>query len=353
MRKFDIYPKVQDDSFNIRTVSGGVVTIITFLFMIIVAIKEGSSFHRVEIKQHAVVQSQYIKESNEIEIFMDITVAYPCHMLQLNVIDASGNPQPNARQDISRQRLDVHFKPLEQLISDSDPKSVFQTCGNCLGANVSKCCLTCTDIANSFRQMEEFIPNLQNVEQCNRDKKAIEDKETCRIVAKLNTHFTKGKLTIMAGGIVPTPVNYKFDLSHFGDNVNLTHTIHTLRFGRDFEGLKNPLDNYTNNQLKKSQFMYNYKIDLVPTITNDVENQIPAHQYSASSSSKEITKMITKKHPGITFDFDTAPVAARFIVEKQSLSSFLTQLCAILGGGFTLGGFIDSFIFRVRAKKFE
>lgn len=351
MRKFDIYPKVQDDSFNIRTVSGGVVTLVTFLFMIIVAIKEAATFNRVEIKQHAVVQSQFIKETKEIEIFFNATIAFPCQLLQLKVIDASGNPQPNARSEIIRQRLDTHFKPLENPIADTDPKSLFQQCGSCLGANVSKCCLTCTDIANSFRLMNDFVPNIDNNEQCNRDMKNIKDQEACRIEAKMSTHFTKGRFMVSVGGIVETPVGYKYDLSYFGNNVNLTHIIHTLRFGRDFEGLRNPLDNYTCNQLKRSHFVYRYLIDLVPTITNDVENQIPANQYSASQSTREITKTETKRFPAITFDFDTAPVATRFIIEKQSLNSFLTQLCAILGGGFTLGGFIDSFIFRVRSKK--
>ena len=351
MRKFDIYPKVQDESFNIRTTSGGVITIITFIFMFIVAIKELTSFKRIETKQQACVQSHFIKQQNDLQIFLNITVAYPCELLQIKVLDASGNYQLNAKQDIRRQRLDALYMPLGKEISDSDPESIFQKCGNCYGSNYTKCCHSCIDVANSFILQGEFVPNLNTIDQCTRDHKSIAEGETCRITARLSTKFSKGQLLIKPGGTLETPFHYKYDLSYFGDNVNLTHQIHTLRFGRDFKGLVNPLDNYTRLQLKNGFFFFRYNCELVPTITRDIFNQEPANQYSASSSEKEITKSITKKHPAIAFDFDTAPIAVRFIQEKRSISGFITQLCAILGGGFTLGGFIDSFIFRVRSKK--
>lgn len=353
MRKFDIFPKVQDESFNIRTTSGGAITIVTFIFMFIVAAKEALSFQHYQTKQQACVQSQYIKQQKDLEIFLNMTIAYPCQLIQVQVFDASGNHQLNAVRKISRQRLDSQYQPLGESIADDDPKSVFNECGNCYGSNYTKCCHACTDVANSFILQNEFVPNLDRIDQCLRDHKTIAEGETCRITGKLRTSFTKGQLLIKPGGTIETPAHYKYDLSYFGENVNLTHTIHTLRFGRDFKGLVNPLDKYYYKQPKNGFFFYRYYVELVPTITDDVTNQEPANQYSASSSTREITKSVTKRHPGIAFDFDTAPIAVRFIIEKKSISEFITQLCAILGGGFTLGGFIDSFVFRVNDKKLE
>jgi hypothetical protein len=353
MRKFDIFPKVQDDSFNIRTPTGGIITIITFLFMFIVAAKEALSFQKYQTKQQACVQSQFIKEHRELEILLNITVAFPCQLLFVNILDSSGNHQLNAKREITRQPLDPHYLPLGEPISDSDPKSLFNQCGNCYGSNYTECCHSCTDVANSFILQNRFVPNLNSIEQCIRDHKTIAEGETCRITGRLKTTFTKGQILIKPGGSVETPSRYKYDLSYFGDNVNLSHTIHTLRFGRNFKGLVNPLDNYTRKQLKYGYFFFRYSAELVPTITDDVHNQEPANQYSASCSEKEIAKSVTKKHPGIAIDFDTAPLATRFIIEKESISGFITQLCAILGGGFTLGSFIDQFLFRVNSKKHD
>ena len=98
-------------------------------------------------------------------------------------------------------------------------------------------------------------------------------------------------------------------------------------------------------------FLYRYNIELVPTIIDEFSSDEPANQYSVASSEKEIVKYVTKKHPLISFDFDTAPIAVKFVQEKKGLVEFITQLCAMVGGGFTLGGFIDSFVFRVNNRK--
>jgi len=103
--------------------------------MLIVAAKEAFSFQHYRTKQQACVQSQYIKQPKELEIFLNMTVAYPCQLIQIQVLDASGNHQLNAKREIYRQRLDAYYRPLDKIISDDDPKSVFKECGKCYGSN--------------------------------------------------------------------------------------------------------------------------------------------------------------------------------------------------------------------------
>ena len=56
--------------------------------------------------------------------------------------------------------------------------------------------------------------------------------------------------------------------------------------------------------------------------------------------------------PNAVFSYDISPYRVVHREESQSLGSFLTQLCAIVGGCFTVFGLIDSALFYgVKAVK--
>ncbi|OHS99084.1 hypothetical protein TRFO_34571 [Tritrichomonas foetus] len=347
MRKFDLFPKVSDENFDVRTKTGGIISICTFIFMLIIVAVESSSNQKTQIKQRAVLEDYKSEKPAPLPVYFNITVAYPCHLLHLTVQDVTGNHQMNFGKKITRQRLDRHLKPISPPVSDDDPKSIFSSCGGCLGSNYSKCCLTCFDVASSFILQNQMVPNLDNVEQCVRDRKAVEDMETCRIWGRITTSFSNGEIQISAGGEIPMPVHYKHDLTYFGENVNLTHWISTVRFGEDFEGLRNPLDDSRWMQRARGFFFYRYTVNLVKTYT---EKNF-GYQYSAYFNQYHIEKTVSRRHPAIAIKFDTAPIAVQLTVEKKSFLTFLTSLFAIIGGGFTIGGLIDSFLFSIHSHK--
>lgn len=346
MRKFDLFPKVADDNFDVRTKAGGIISLLTFLFMFIITIVEINEHSKVIIKQRPILDQSDKKTQDPISIFFNITVAYPCQLLQIKIQDISGNHQIDFAKKITRQRLDSKLNPIASPISDDNSQSIFNSCGNCYGSNYSKCCTTCFDIASSFILQEKLVPNLDNLEQCVRDKKSIDDKETCRLYGELTTSFSKGQILVNAGGQIPLPVHYKYDLTYFGTNVNLSHWINTFRFGPEFDGLKNPLDNSRWLQRGHGFYFYRYSLNLVKTITKNVIG----NQYSASFNQYKIEKTVSKRHPSIAFDFDTSPIAVQFSVEKRSFLTFLTSLFAILGGGFTIGSLIDSIVFHFNKR---
>lgn len=349
MRKFDIFTKVQDDSFDIRTKTGGIITLFTFFLMVIFAIGESTKFAITQTKQEAISRPSLYYKHTEMDIFLNATIAYPCQLLHLNILDASGNHNLNFHKEITRQRLDTHYDPIEEPIADTDARSVFMECLDCAGSNYTTCCRTCHDIAAAHKLQGKMVPNLNGIEQCTRDHKSIAEAESCRIVAKLKTPFTKGELVITAGGEIQLPVHYKYDLTYFGNNVNLSHVIHTLRFGEPYKGQKNPLDRRFYAQKTRGFWFLRYSCDIVPTLTEGRTNN-PANQYSATFSEREIKKQVTKRHPMLAFNFDTAPIAVRIRAERMSLPHFMTSICAILGGAFTLGSLLDSFVFNFHSK---
>jgi hypothetical protein len=63
-----------------------------------------------------------------------------------------------------------------------------------------------------------------------------------------------------------------------------------------------------------------------------------------------------KPQPGVFCFYDFSPIKVIFTEENRSLLHYLTNLCAIVGGVFTVSGIIDSFIYhgqKALKKKME
>ena len=350
MRKYDLFPKVSDETFETRTSTGGIITIVTFVFMAIVCILAFVNREIETTEQHAVLNTSASPTTN---IHIDISVAYPCQLLQLSLRDLSGNHPFDSDRRIQRQRLDSHLKPLGSFIGDTESKSIFKTCGSCLDSSApNKCCLTCFDIVSHHKLAGKLVPNLDNVEQCQRDKKAIEDGESCRIIADIETPFSRGELLINAGGETQMPIHYKHELTYFGDNVNLSHWINGMRFGPAFTNQVDTLANTKWQQRGRGFFFYHYRLQVVPTTGfDDQGKRVNGNQYAASFSERPILKTVSKKHPGIAFAFETSAIAVRIWKRYHPMVRWLTQMLAVMGGGFTIGGLVDSFIFNVQRRK--
>lgn len=347
MRKFDLFPKVNNEEFDTRTKTGGFISILTFIFMLIIIYVEISDGSKAVIKQRLILDETINDMSQHTLVYFNLTVGYPCHLLTISIQDITGNHQLEYTKKITRQRLDKNHNPIAPPIQDIDRKNILNICGSCHGSNYTKCCPTCFDIAASFRLQNQLVPNLDNFEQCTRDQKAISDQENCQIIGELSTQFSKGQILINAGGQIQMPIHYKHDLTYFGDNANLSHWITTFRFGPDFDGLKNPLDNSRWLQRARGFFFYRYSLNLVKTISG----KVTGNQYSAAANQFQISKTVSKRHPAIAFDFDTSPIVVKFNVEQRSILQMLTNLFAILGGGFTIGSLIDSFFFSFHSHK--
>jgi hypothetical protein len=48
---------------------------------------------------------------------------------------------------------------------------------------------------------------------------------------------------------------------------------------------------------------------------------------------------------GVFFFYELSPIMVRFTEQRKSFGHFITQLCAILGGVFTVAGMIDRLVF--------
>ncbi|KAG6784261.1 hypothetical protein POTOM_009949 [Populus tomentosa] len=93
--------------------------------------------------------------------------------------------------------------------------------------------------------------------------------------------------------------------------------------------------------------MYQYFIKVVPTVYTDVSGHtIQSNQFSVTEHSRGADIGHIKSLPGVFFFYDLSPIKVTFTEEHVSFLHFLTNVCAIVGGVFTVSGILDSFIYH-------
>ena len=107
----------------------------------------------------------------------------------------------------------------------------------------------------------------------------------------------------------------------------------------------NPLDD-TPKILHDGSGYFQYYIKIVPT-TYEPLRGAPLHTNQYSYTELFRTTQELEKLPAVYFHYELSPIMARVTESRRSYSSFLTGLCAIVGGVFTVAGMVDSTLHRV------
>jgi hypothetical protein len=57
-------------------------------------------------------------------------------------------------------------------------------------------------------------------------------------------------------------------------------------------------------------------------------------------------KKNTDSLSGLFMSYEISPMVVRYVETKKSITHFLTSVCAIVGGIFTVAGLLDAFIYN-------
>eukprot|EP01098_Paradermamoeba_levis_P013554 TRINITY_DN6209_c0_g2_i2.p1 TRINITY_DN6209_c0_g2~~TRINITY_DN6209_c0_g2_i2.p1 ORF type:complete len:159 (+),score=33.17 TRINITY_DN6209_c0_g2_i2:86-562(+) len=128
---------------------------------------------------------------------------------------------------------------------------------------------------------------------------------------------------------------------------NISHQIVRLSFGTDFPGIVNPLDGVKKVSGEGST-MYQYFVKIVPTIYESGPTKaLSTNQFSVTEHDRVVDAKNPGGHglPGVFFMYDLSPIMVKLTKTQKSFSQFLTGVCAIIGGIYTVAGLIDSFIY--------
>lgn len=174
--------------------------------------------------------------------------------------------------------------------------------------------------------------------QENTHKEEINHGDGCVFYGQFNINKVPGNFHVSTHGAGQQP-----------DNPDMSHTVNAINFGTEikekipgaFVALKGQ-DKEDANSLSS----HDYVLKIVPTI------------YEKLDGSKTFTYQYTWAHkdymayghggrilPAIWFRYDLSPITVKYVERRKPLYHFITTVCAIVGGTFTVAGIIDSIIF--------
>ncbi|KAJ4701306.1 Endoplasmic reticulum-Golgi intermediate compartment protein 3 [Melia azedarach] len=343
LRNLDAYPKINEDFYS-RTLSGGVITVVSSIVMLLLF------FSELQLYLNAVTESKLVVDTSRgetLRINFDVTFpALPCSILSLDAMDISGEQHLDVKHDIFKKRLDSHGnviesrqdgigapkieKPLQKHGGRLEHNETY--CGSCYGAES-------TD-EDCFAKEKAFYKELRK-----KKVKGVIYMDSWKSIRWL------GIFTLLLGkAFIKSGVHVHDILAFQKDSFNISHKINKLAFGEHFPGVVNPLDGVHWTQETPSG-MYQYFIKVVPTVYTDLHGHtIQSNQFSVTEHfrSAEIGRLQTL--PGVFFFYDLSPIKVTFTEEHVSFLHFLTNVCAIVGGVFTVSGIIDSLYTMVKRQ---
>ncbi|KAE8682200.1 Endoplasmic reticulum-Golgi intermediate compartment protein 3 [Hibiscus syriacus] len=365
LKKLDAYPKINEDFYS-RTLSGGIITIVSSVVMLLLF------FSELQLYLHASTETKLVVDTSRggtLRINFDITFPHlACSILSVDAMDVSGEEHLDVKHDIFKKRVDAHGnviesrkdgigapkieKPLQR--HGGRLKHNEEYCGSCYGAEEADddCCNSCDEVHHAYKKRGWGLPYLDLIDQCKREGflQQIKDEEGegCNIYGSLeinkvagNFHFAPGKSFQQSNVHV-----HDFLASFPKDSYNLSHKINRLAFGDYFPGAMNPLDSAEWTQ-EQPNGMFQYFIKVVPTVYTDVTGHtIQSNQFSVTEHFKAAEVGQLQSLPAVYFFYDLSPIKVTFTEQHVSFLHFLTNVCAIVGGAFAVAGMFDSFIYH-------
>ncbi|GJW22481.1 endoplasmic reticulum-Golgi intermediate compartment protein 3-like protein [Tanacetum coccineum] len=364
IRNLDVYPKISEDFYS-RTLSGGLITLISSVFMLLLF------FSELRLYLHSVTETKLIVDTSRgerLRINFDIVFpALPCSLLSLDAMDISGEEHLDIKHDIYKKRIDANGvgiesrpggigatkidRPLQRHGGRLEQNETY--CGSCFGAQAKEedCCNSCEEVREAYRAKGWALSDPDSIDQCKREGflQSIKDEagEGCNIYGFLDVNKVAGNFHFAPGKSFRESNIHVHDLAAFHkDSFNISHKINRIAYGEYFPGVVNPLDGVQWTQITPTG-MYQYFLKVVPTVYNDVNGRrIQSNQFSVTEHFKgaEVGRLQTL--PGVFFFYELSPIKVTFTEEHVSFLHFLTNVCAIIGGVFTVSGILDSLIYH-------
>ncbi|KPI84414.1 hypothetical protein ABL78_6540 [Leptomonas seymouri] len=292
-QRADFFRRIPKDLTEPTTV-GAIISIACVIIMVLLFAGEVISYVSPRIQSDMIIRPDLDSKST-IKVSLDITFhKMPCAILTLDILDVLHNHVFNSMEHITKTRLDNVGRP----ITDG-------------------------------RSPEMFVSK----------------HEGCNLRGFIEVAKVPGNFHISSHG-------RQLLLEHHSiASINLEHTINHMSFGStDVKKLSkraqlHPLDGMV--QRSNLPMLFQYYVDVVPTIYEGTFSTALTYQFTVTSSAVPIP---AKGMPAVVFQYQLSPITVRYSPARVSFTHFLTYVCAIIGGVFTVAGLLSRFVLTSAAQ---
>lgn len=292
---FDAYTKARDDGIQVKTLCGAMVTVVSVIIMCGLVLSEVGLFLTTRTEHHLGVDRT---RSEALHVDVDVIFhAMPCNELDVVIGDTRGHSYPEAKIEVTKA-------PFVPPITMREQPDVKWTKDNTPGCSVTG--------SLSIRKMAGMIV----------------------------FRSTRPRIHGMNG--VPAQVGA-------ANGRNFSHEIRQLSMGPSFPGAVNPLDGVKKGFDDSGVFQYQYFLKIVPTVYEYASGAVTdSNQFSVTEFASKVDQnsMYDGVVEEVTFKVDFSPIMVRLHERRRGVLKFLTGLCAILGGVFTVAGMVDSTVYQ-------
>ncbi|DAZ99287.1 TPA: hypothetical protein N0F65_005455 [Lagenidium giganteum] len=393
LKSIDAYPKTIEE-FKVRTMQGGVYSLLAFVFIIFLLVSEMSYYFSMDTVDKMMVDGT---RNRIVQIHFDVEFPkMPCAIIAVESSDLSGKVHHDIVHNIKKVSIDANGAVINEgklhsiggaMTNHTDIHSTEETpkpdCGSCYAAGApGECCNTCDEVKAVYARKNWAMPSLHTVAQCQEEEieKVLRGgvNEGCRIqgivevskvrldVLDFSSHAPRLQYSDLEMCSYKVAGKFYFAPSKFFRNGYLSaqdlldttfkvfdtsHKIHTIAFGDVFPEMTNPLDNRKKSLDTDTRGTYQYFLKVVPTEYQFLAGQrIETNQFSVTEHFRALTPVSEKGLPMISFSYTFSPIMFRIEQTRKGLLQFLTSVCAIVGGVFTLMGLMDSATFALLSK---
>lgn len=327
-KRFDLYRKVPRDLTE-PTLSGAAVSCCTVTLAAYLFFSELAVFMRVTWESDMFIDESRTEE--KLQINLNVTLpSMPCELLSFDAQDVMGSHEVDAHGHLYKDRLTSKG----DVIATEEMKSSHYGASSTLTRHFS------------------FSYDNQDVD---RIRKMINSGEGCRVAGYVKVNKVPGNVHLSTYSH-----SYLFgSLYQETRNINISHYVNHISFGvdtdigyvkRNFQdtGIVSPLDGVEQIVTEKKggsgieTAIFEYYTKVVPTTYRPLDKP-PVHVYQFTANSN---KIVNQQMPSLYLRYDFSPVTVRYTEKREATSHFLVQVCAVIGGVFTVAGLLDSVLHK-------
>lgn len=352
------------DELRRGSTAGGVISVASFCVIAVLFISELLSF--LTLKRTSLLS---VDDGTAGSLTLDIDLDLPylnCEVLGLDAADASGNAQLEITHNVYKTPIDHNGRTLGGRTKLStriaaaaanpspSPSPWPNGCGSCMGAGKDgQCCNTCAQVKAAYEKLGWMLLQPAEVPQCVREGVTkltpgeYDSAHGCNVRGTIDVLKVAGTLRVTPGHTFKFLGHAMHDLSALKNHdINLSHRFRRLSFGKPFPGQTNALDGVEKrvSGSRDELGQHEYFVKVVPTVYRRAwRRELSTNQYAVTKYFRKLSAD-TGSLPGIFIIYDFSPIKVEVVEERKSFFHFLVQLCAIVGGVFTVSGLISTFV---------